>query len=73
MIQVGDVIQVKETIPAWGGCLMIVDEVKQWGIQCIMRLPGRNPRITALRLSHSEYYPIETKAKISDLEELMND
>ena len=58
MIKVGSVIQVKETIPAWGGCLMIVDEVKQWGVQCYMRIPGREIKSTAMRLHHSEYYYI---------------
>lgn len=28
MVKVGSVIQVKESIPMWGGCLMIVQEVK---------------------------------------------
>ena len=58
MIKVGSVIQVKETIPAWGGCLMIVDEVKEWGVQAGMRLPNREMRTTYLRLNHSEYYYI---------------
>ena len=58
MVKVGSVIQVKETIPAWGGCLMIVDEVKQWGVQCYMRIPGRKIQTATLRLNHSEYYYI---------------
>lgn len=60
MIKVGSVIQIKETIPAWGGCLMIVGEVKEWGVQCYMRMPGRDKDAltTALRVNHSEYYYI---------------
>ena len=37
---------------------MIVDEVKQWGVQCYMRIPGREIKSTAMRLNHSEYYYI---------------
>lgn len=56
---VGSVIQVKEDIPAWGGCLMIVDEVKQWGVQVYMRIPGgRGVKTAYLRLRHDEYYYI---------------
>ena len=55
MIAVQDVIQVKERIPAWGGCLMVVSEVKEWGVKAVMRLPGAEPRVTHLRLNHSEY------------------
>ena len=59
MVKVNSVIQVKENIPAWGGCLMIVDEVKVWGVCCYMRIPGgREAKTTALRLTHDEYYYI---------------
>lgn len=55
IIREGDVIQVKPRIPAWGGCLMEVEEVKKWGVLCGMRLPGREEQRTYLRLNHSEY------------------
>ena len=54
----GSVIQVAENIPGWGGCLMIVDEVKQWGVQCYMRTPGRELRTAFLRLRFGEFYYI---------------
>lgn len=66
MTTVGSVIQVKETIPAWGGCLMIVDEIKSWGVKCSMRLPGRDNIYTALRLNHSEYYYIGEAEVVQD-------
>lgn len=66
MIKVGTVIQVKETIPAWGGCLMIVDEVKEWGVQASMRLPQKEMRVTFLRLNHSEYYVIGDSMLVFD-------
>lgn len=56
MISVGSVIQVRENVPAWGGCLMIVEEVKEWGVQVSMRLPGKGMQLTYLRLKHGEFY-----------------
>ena len=56
MIKVGSVIQVKEHVPAWAGCVMIVDEVNKWGVRACMRLPGREGNITFLRLDYGEYY-----------------
>ena len=69
MVKVGSVIQVKETVPAWGGCLMIVQEVKDWGVQCYMRLPAREMQTTYLRLNHSEYYLIGSAELVEDNEE----
>lgn len=34
-----DVIQINESIPNWTGCLMIVREVKDWGVMAGMRVP----------------------------------
>lgn len=70
MTSVGSVIQVKETVPAWGGCLMIVEEVKKWGVTALMRIPGREMKTTFLRLNHSEYYYIgESKIVVEDKNE----
>lgn len=70
MVKVGSVIQVKESIPMWGGCLMIVQEVKPWGVQCYMRLPFQGElRTTYLRLNHSEYYLIGEAALVEGDEE----
>lgn len=56
---IGSVIQVRENIPAWGGCLMIVNKVADWGVQAYMRIPGgREVQTTFLRLRHDEYYYI---------------
>jgi hypothetical protein len=58
---IGSVIQVREDIPAWGGCLMIVNKVADWGVQAYMRIPGgRGVQTTFLRLRHDEYYYIGT-------------
>lgn len=57
-----EVIQVNETIPEWTGCLMIVDEVKQWGVVAGMRVPGKGTAY--LRLKHDQYERIGRAAFI---------
>lgn len=54
MIDVGSVIQVRKSVPAWKNCVMIVHEVKEHSIRAFMVLPG-NGEITYLNLNHSEY------------------
>lgn len=56
--EIGSVIQVREDIPAWGGCLMIVNKVAQWGVQAYLRIPNKEVQTTFLRLKHDEYYYI---------------
>lgn len=63
---IGSVIQVREDIPVWGGCLMIVDKAAQWGVQAYMRLPGKEVQTTALRLTHGDYYPIGKAEVVQD-------
>lgn len=40
-IQKGDIIQMEMDDPndAWGGCLFIVDEVRDWGVTCYAPSP----------------------------------
>lgn len=49
------IIQVKEHVPVWGGCLMFVDEEKPWGVQAGMRLPHEEQRMTFVRLLKEDY------------------
>ena len=51
----GDVIQVNEHVGngSWTGCLMIVDEVKDWGVQAYLHIPMQGDAY--LRLKHGEY------------------
>lgn len=40
IIRVNDVIQLLENAQeGWVSCLMIVDEIKSWGVQAYMKLP----------------------------------
>ncbi len=39
-IAVNDVVQINpESDPKWGGCFLVVTEVKSWGIQGWLRIP----------------------------------
>ena len=50
----GDIIQVTdETADMWYGCTMIVDEVKPFGVQCGMKIPGQG--YTFLRLKWEQF------------------
>lgn len=48
-----DVIQVNEKVAGWVGCLMVVDEVRDWGVIAYMTVPYNG--VTFLRLKHDEY------------------
>ena len=50
-----DVIQVVEGVGngSWTGCLMIVDEVKDWGVIAYLHVPMQGDAY--LRLKHGEY------------------
>lgn len=50
-----DVIQVIEGVGngSWTGCLMIVDEIKDWGVQAYFHVPMQGDAY--LRLKHGEY------------------
>lgn len=40
----GDIVQFNPEDPSteiFGGCLFVVDEVKDWGVQCYCHVPGK--------------------------------
>lgn len=55
MVSKNDVIQVNMNAVnvSWIGCLMIVDEVKDWGVQAYLHVPMQGNAY--LRLRHNEY------------------
>jgi hypothetical protein len=67
--QVGDVVQIDpDHDTAFGGCLLTVTEVKSWGVQGFVRVPGRPnagnayyrvPFGKIARIGWAEYVPIE--------------
>lgn len=52
---VNDVIQVNELVRnnAWTGCLLIVREVKDWGVTASLEIPQKGTAY--VRLSHDQY------------------
>lgn len=56
-IQVNDVVQI---VPEheWGGCFLMVTEVKSWGIQGFVQIPIN--RQAHIRLKHEDYVKIGT-------------
>jgi hypothetical protein len=48
----GDVIQIAPD-KHWGGCLLIVDEVRDWGVQAFVEIPLRGRAF--LRVPHEDY------------------
>lgn len=67
----GTLIQVNEKIDDWFGCVMIVDEVKNWGVQAYLKIPCRGNAF--LRLNWDEFVLLEDKAifEIGDESEVM--
>ncbi len=39
---VGDIIQITDESHAWFPCLLIIDEVKMWGVQAYALTPTKN-------------------------------
>lgn len=40
-VRKNDIIQAIEGTGIWQGCLLIVDEVKSWGVQAYMTIPDQ--------------------------------
>lgn len=40
MIQVGDIVQVKPEVETFGACMVVVTQVKDWGIQGYVQSAG---------------------------------
>ena len=43
-MEVGDIIQITKEDHSWFGCLLMVSEVKSWGVQAFVAIPCRNDR-----------------------------
>lgn len=55
-IDKGTVIQVTgETVGDWEGCLLVVDEVKPWGVQAGMHIPGKGEAFIRLKWEDIDY------------------
>lgn len=63
-IEVGDVVQIAPAYDEWfGGCLLLVTEVKAWGVQGFVKIPGsgdayyRAPFTAVFRIGRAEWTP----------------
>lgn len=64
-VEPGDVIQVNDTVEHWFRCLMVVDEVKGWGVQAYCTIPGERGRAAGdafMRLQWEEFDLIGAKS-----------
>ena len=68
-VKKNDVIQINERFKetGWIGCLMIVDEVKSWGVQAYLHVPMQGDAY--LRLKHEEYDVIGKAALVAKEDE----
>ena len=64
-VKKNDVIQINEKFEStgWIGCLMIVDEVKSWGVQAYLHVPMQGDAY--LRIKHVEYDVIGKAAMVA--------
>lgn len=53
----GDVVQIcPESNPVFGGCMLIVEEVKTWGVKGYVAIPASPlPQSAYLRVKHDDY------------------
>ena len=52
-VQKGDVVQVMDNLPEWAGTLLVVSEVKPFGVQAGMKIPFQG--VTFIRLKWEEF------------------
>ena len=55
MIKKGSVIQANENANEWCGCLLIVSEVRPWGVQAGMKVPFHGDAYIRLNFDQVEY------------------
>ena len=52
-VRINSVIQANENAGDWCGCLLIVTEVKEWGVQAGLKIPYQGTAY--IRLTHDEF------------------
>jgi hypothetical protein len=55
MIEEGDIIQITDESNNWFPCLLVVSEVKSWGVQAYITVPTNDKEVNG-----NAYYRIET-------------
>lgn len=71
LVEVGDLVQITNSAHDWYRCILVVDQVKSWGIQAGMQLPPGVHEVacmpdntTYLRIPNGDYV-IVGKAEIT--------
>jgi hypothetical protein len=71
-VAVGDLIQVNEEGPEhWFRCILVVDEVKGWGVQAYCTIPSSRDRPSGdahMRLDWREFDTLGVKSKFVAVE-----
>lgn len=55
MLKFGSVIQANENAGEWCGCLLIVEEVKTWGVMAGMKIPNSGTAYIRLKTEQFDY------------------
>ena len=61
MIEVGSIVQVEPSKEVFGGCMVVVTEIKTWGIQGYVQSAGVDGQ-QYIRLSFGDFEPTGGKA-----------
>jgi len=61
MIEIGDIVQVDPSKEMFGGCMVVVTEVKNWGVQGYVQSPGVEGQ-AYIRLPFEDFEPTGGKA-----------
>ena len=56
-----DIVQVEPSVPTFGGCMVVVTEVKAWGIQGYVQNAGQEGQ-AYIRLKHEDFVATSGKA-----------
>lgn len=64
-VSVGDIVQVDPAAANWGGCLVIVTEVKSCGIQGFTPMPPDGGR-AYIRIKNEDFEAVAAKAVWTD-------
>ena len=76
-MEVGDIIQITKEDHSWFGCLLMVSEVKSWGVQAFVAIPCRNDRREVnhayIRLNADEFELVGKAVMIPQGTERQND
>lgn len=66
-VENGYIIQANEKTDDWCGCLLIVDEVKPWGVQAYLKIPKQGTAF--MRLKNDEFELVGKAVLVMESEE----